>query len=123
MREVDARPKEVPVASALRHDPRNHQSLRERGMTADRGRPVLRFDDIDAARTSQSDALVDLAEMDRSQLEALRSSYLDRLHRASDDFAATEGLRVAERALALVPRPHGSAAWQDRLRRRSRSVG
>jgi hypothetical protein len=84
---------------------------------------VRRFDDIDAARKSQTDALVDLAEIDRSELEALRSSYLDRLHRASDDFAATEGLRVVERALALAPRPHKSAAWQDRLRRPSKRAG
>jgi hypothetical protein len=56
---------------------------------------------------------------DRSQLEALRLHYLDRLHRASDDFAATEGLRIVERALALVPRTHDDSAWQDRVRRSS----
>jgi hypothetical protein len=52
----------------------------------------------------------------------MRSRYLHRLHRASDDFEATEGLRVVEAALALVPRPLGIWAWQEReLQPRRRS--
>src|SRR5690242_12019440 len=63
-----------------------------------------------------TDAFLVRAARDRSALERLRADYLDRLHRASDDFAATEGLRNADRALATFPREHRDSAWQDRVR-------
>jgi hypothetical protein len=50
----------------------------------------------------------------REALEEMRSHYLDRLHRRSDDFAATEGLRSVERALSAIPRPDGVWAWHRR---------
>jgi hypothetical protein len=40
----------------------------------------------------------------REVLEALRSHYQERLHRRSDDFAATQELQSVERALAALPR-------------------
>jgi hypothetical protein len=43
----------------------------------------------------------------RAALEELRSGFLRRLHRASDDFDATEGLRVTELALRMTPRSPG----------------
>jgi hypothetical protein len=39
---------------------------------------------------------------DRERLFELRSLFLLRLHRASDDFGASEGLRVVERALGMT---------------------
>ncbi len=104
------------MTTVLEQRARDDTNLREPGTTNVDERRVLRFDDIDAARQSRTDVLVELAEMDRDQLEALRSTYLDRLHRASDDFDATEGLRVVERALARVPRRDPALAWQERLR-------
>lgn len=43
-------------------------------------------------------ALVDSAR-DRRQLEALREVYVDRLHRRSNDFDATYGLRLVAESL------------------------
>jgi hypothetical protein len=40
----------------------------------------------------------------RELLETLRSHYQERLHRRSDDYAATHELRSIERALAALPR-------------------
>jgi hypothetical protein len=40
---------------------------------------------------------------DRSQLEALRVLYTDRLHRRSNDFAATHGLRLVAAKLQRIP--------------------
>jgi hypothetical protein len=45
---------------------------------------------------------------DRDLLERVRSELLQRLHRASDDFGATAGLRVVEPALWLIPWPESS---------------
>jgi hypothetical protein len=40
---------------------------------------------------------------DRAGLEAQRAVFLDRLHRRSDDFEATRGLRAVSAALQLLP--------------------
>ena len=44
----------------------------------------------------------------RDVLELLRAHYQERLHRKSDDFAATQELRSVERALAALARIDGS---------------
>ena len=64
------------------------------------------------ARLHQAEELVNLAAGRREPLERLRSDYLRLLHDASDDFTATEALRVVEEALRLIPRPAGIWAWQ-----------
>jgi hypothetical protein len=43
---------------------------------------------------------------DRSSLEAAHKRYLDRLHRSSGDFEATEGLKLVIAALQRLP-PRG----------------
>jgi hypothetical protein len=50
----------------------------------------------------RTELLVAALNGDRERLFELRSLLLLRLHRASDDFGATEGLRVVERALAMT---------------------
>ena len=65
-------------------------------------------DDPDAARRRLAGMLAARAGVNRVPLEHLRARFIKRLHLASDDFAATAGLRVTEEALALVPRPEGS---------------
>jgi hypothetical protein len=65
-------------------------------------------------RRRRAETLVALAGGRRKPLEELRSRYLQRLHRASDDFEATEGLRVVGVALSLRPDPEW--AWQHRER-------
>jgi hypothetical protein len=64
-------------------------------------------EDPAAERRRRAQALVAVADWRREPLELLRSRFIRRLHRASDDFAATEGLRVVEAALSLIPRPEG----------------
>ena len=59
--------------------------------------------DSAAERRRRAEALASLAG-GRVPLEELRSGFIYRLHRASDDFAATEGLRAVEAALSLIPR-------------------
>ena len=71
-------------------------------------------DDADAARRQLAGMLAAAAGGDRVPLEQLRARFIKRLHVASDDFAATAGLRATEAALALVPRPDGVWAWGDR---------
>jgi hypothetical protein len=73
-----------------------------------------RGDDQDAARRQLAGTLTAAAGRDREPLEQLRARFIRRLHRVSDDFAATAGLRVTEAALALVPRPDGVWAWGHR---------
>lgn len=68
-----------------------------------------------AARRLEAEELVSMAGGRRKLLERLRSRFLRRLHRTSDDFAATEGLRVVEAALSLMPRPEG--LWIGQLRK------
>jgi hypothetical protein len=79
-------------------------------------------DDDPAARLHQADELVNLADGRREPLERLRSDYLRLLHVASDDFAATEALRVVEAALRLIPRPAGIWAWQRKSQTPKRSM-
>jgi hypothetical protein len=64
-------------------------------------------EDPDAARRRLAELLAAAAGGKREPLEQLRARFIRRLHLASDDFAATAGLRVAEAALTLVPRPDG----------------
>jgi hypothetical protein len=61
-------------------------------------------------------ALVSSVDGSAAPLEELRSRYQRRLHRASDDLEAAEGLRVVEAALSGIPRPEGVWAWQRRER-------
>ena len=42
---------------------------------------------------------------DRAKLEAQRAVFLDRLHRRSDDFEATRGLRAVSAELRSLPVP------------------
>ncbi len=60
-------------------------------------------DDPAAARRRDAEALLATVEGRRERLESLRLRYLRRLHRASDDFEATEALRVVERAMSMIP--------------------
>ena len=62
-------------------------------------------------RRRRAELLVAVADRRREPLEQLRSRFIRRLHRASNDFAATEGLRAVEEALSLIPRPEGVWAW------------
>ena len=76
-------------------------------------------EDPAAERQRRAEALVAVADGRREPLEQLRSRFIRRLHRASDDFAATEGLRVVEAALSLIPRPEGLwGTGQQRFRSR-----
>ncbi len=77
-------------------------------------------DDPTVARRRRAEALAAIAGGDREALETLRAKLLGRLHRASDDFKATDDLRVVELALSLIPRPEGLWAWQERERTRKR---
>jgi hypothetical protein len=77
-------------------------------------------DDPAAERRLRVEALVDVADGQREPLEGLRRHFIDRLSRASDDFAATEGLRVVEAALSVVPRPEGVWGWSRGDQHRSR---
>jgi hypothetical protein len=63
--------------------------------------------DPGAVRHRRAQDLIELTGCQREPLERLRSGYQQRLHRASDDFDATDGLRVVELALTLVPTPDG----------------
>lgn len=62
-----------------------------------------------AERRRQADKLVAAVGHARQDLEAVQAGFLRRLHLASNDFRATEGLRVVDLALARMPRPEG--AW------------
>jgi hypothetical protein len=72
--------------------------------------------DPDDERRRRVEALVSMADGRPEPLEELRSCYQRRLHRVSDDFDATQGLRVVEVALTQIPRPEGLWAWQRRER-------
>ena len=73
-------------------------------------------EDPDAARRRLAELLAAAAGGKREPLEQLRARFIRRLHLASDDFAATAGLRVTEAALTLVPRPDGVWALGHRAR-------
>jgi hypothetical protein len=75
-----------------------------------------RSGDATAARRRSADVLVGIARGRRDLLEELRLGYLRRLHRASDDYEATQGLRVVEAALSLIPHPEEPGAEQHRTR-------
>lgn len=77
-------------------------------------------DDPAAARRGQAEALVVALDRSRDLLEELRSWYLRRLHSASDDFGATEGLRVVEAALVMIPRADSHGTRQRHQREGSR---
>jgi hypothetical protein len=68
-------------------------------------------------RSARAETLVAEAGGRREPLERLRGSYQERLRRASDDFEATDGLRVVERALTLLPPADGAWGWQAREHR------
>jgi hypothetical protein len=74
-----------------------------------------------SARTRRAEALVSRTRGDAALLEALRADYVQRLHHASNDFEATEGLRIIEAALAMIPRPEWSWQRRERKRRERRS--
>lgn len=67
-------------------------------------------DDSRAERRQRAQMLVAALDGDRERLFELRSLFLLRLHRASDDFGATEGLRVVERAIAKITQGSGPSA-------------
>lgn len=71
-------------------------------------------DDPAAERRRRAEQLVAVADGRREPLEQLRSRFIRRLHRASDDFEATEGLRVVEAALWLIPRAGAVRANEGR---------
>jgi hypothetical protein len=68
-------------------------------------------------RPARAEALVAEVGGRREPLQQLRASYQERLRRASNDFEATEGLRVVERALTLLPPTPGAWGWQAREHR------
>jgi hypothetical protein len=57
-----------------------------------------------AERRRQAKQLTVFAGGERAPIEDLRAGFLRRLHQASDDYAATEGLRTVELALSMLPR-------------------
>jgi hypothetical protein len=56
----------------------------------------------------------------REPIERARAEFLCRLVRRSDDFGATQGLRLTEAVLDRLARPEGLWAWQARGRGRRR---
>ena len=78
-------------------------------MTATRNDDVLadleaptRSGDPDTERWRRAQLLLASIDGDRERLFELQSLFILRLHRASDDLGATEGLRVVESAIAIV---------------------
>jgi hypothetical protein len=69
---------------------------------------------VAAKRLDQAQELVALAGCRREPLDRMRVGYQRRLLAASDDFDATDGLRVVELALSLVPRQDGPWTAQSR---------
>ena len=68
-------------------------------------------EDPDAARRRLAELLVAAAGGEREPLEQLRSRFIRRLHLASDDFAATAGLRVPRQHSRSSLGPTESGAW------------
>jgi hypothetical protein len=56
----------------------------------------------DAARRLRAEMLLTALACNRERLFELRSLFILRLHKASDDFGATEALRVVEAAIAMI---------------------
>lgn len=69
-------------------------------------------------RARAIDALVAMSGSRREPLERARAEFQRRLARRSDDFDATQGLRMVEGALGLVDRPGG--LWAPPSPRRGR---
>ena len=67
-----------------------------------RSRRRTRCGDPDEERWQRAELLVAAVDGDRERLFELHSLFILRLHRASDDFGATEGLRVVESAIAMI---------------------
>ena len=61
-----------------------------------------RYGDPDEDRWRRAELLIAAVDGDRERLFELQSLFILRLHRASDDFGATEGLRVVESAIAMI---------------------
>jgi hypothetical protein len=72
-------------------------------------------------RAGAIDELITLAGGCREPLERARDALQRRLWRRSDDFEATQGLRIIEGALGRVARP--DEPWASRPRRRGRRAG
>jgi hypothetical protein len=75
-------------------------------------------DDPAVERRRRAEVLAVAADGRREPLQQLRYRFIRRLHRASDDFPASEGLRVVEEALALIPRSRGAWPLAQQPRRR-----
>lgn len=58
--------------------------------------------DVQGETQRRAERLIAGVDGDRESLFELRSLFILRLHASSDDFGATEGLRVVERAIALL---------------------
>jgi hypothetical protein len=61
-----------------------------------------RYQDPDEERWKRAERLIAAVDGDRERLFELQSLFILRLHQASDDLGATEGLRVVERAIAMI---------------------
>jgi hypothetical protein len=61
-----------------------------------------RYQDSDEERWRRAELLIAAVDGDRERLFELESLFILRLHKASDDLGATEGLRVVERAIAMI---------------------
>ena len=61
-----------------------------------------RSGDPDGERWRRAQHLLAAIDGDRERLFELQSLFILRLHRASDDLGASEGLRVVESAIAMI---------------------
>ena len=108
---LEPSPTETCPPSSLPHDDR-----------IARVRPSRQDDSPGLDRLRRAQELAALASCRRETLERTRAGYQRRLHAASDDFEATEGLRVVELALSLVPRPAGPWTAQGREGTRTETI-
>lgn len=68
------------------------------------GNLPLHSDEPDVTRRQVAEMLAVVADGEPELLDQLRAHFLRRLHRASNDFPATAGLRVTEAALSMAAR-------------------
>jgi hypothetical protein len=61
-----------------------------------------RAGDPESERWRRAQQLLAAIDGDRERLFELQSLFILRLHRASDDLGASEGLRVVESAIAMI---------------------
>jgi hypothetical protein len=108
----------TPVAATSTESGQEHRNPQGRMLCQLEATPAAV--DPAADRRRRAEALATLAGGDRQPLNELRSGFLRRLHRASDDFDSAEGLRTVEAALSMTPRPEGLWAWPRRERDRQR---